>query len=181
MRRLRRPSRLAAAFTLVEALVAISITSIAASVLVLGIHASLQTTDEGLKQTIARGMAEQLLDQVLGASSIADLEGYEIEYDDVPAVDPWGVRLGTEDREGQKRHADFRAAGGVFDDCTTFFDRWLQDVEVSTLSESDLTTSLSEDEGQDCRVVDVRIAYVDPERGRRELIRLRRVVAYVQP
>jgi prepilin-type N-terminal cleavage/methylation domain-containing protein len=175
----RRAARHPAGFTLVEALVAISITAIAASVLLLGIQSSAQTTEETLKQTIALGMAEQLLDQVLGSSSISELEDYELTYDGVPAVDPWGVPMGTEDRGGEQRHPGFQAPGGVLDNSASFFDRWLQRVEVYPLSESDLTTSLTEEESSDCRVVEVRIVYDDPRRGRRELANLRRVVAYV--
>ena len=196
---LRRPSRPAAAFTLVEALVAISITAIAASVLVLGIHTSLQTTDEGLQQTIALGMAEQLLDEVLGARYHAvGVDGYQVSfgpswyerlgsgrerYDDIddyhalriqPPEDLWGVRLGTDDGQGGQRHPNFRAPAGLLD-------VWRQEVDVYYVDESDLASPLPYGQVSDYRAVEVRILVVDPGRGTRQLASLRRVVTYVPP
>ncbi len=195
----RRPLRLAAAFTLVEALVAISITAIAASVLVLGIHTSLQTTDETLKQTIATGLAEQLLDEVLGARYHAvGSDGYETSlgrssweaegsgrerYNDIddynglriqPPEDRWGVALGTEDGQGAQRHPGFFAPNGLLDN-------WRQEIDVYYVDATDLTTRLPLGQVSDYRAVEVRILYVDPHRGSRPVVNLRRVVAYVPP
>ena len=197
--RARRPSRLAAAFTLVEALVAISITAIAASVLVLGVHASLQTTDEAVEQTIALGMAEQLLDEVLGARYHAvGVDGYQVNfgpswyeqqgsgrerYDDVddyhglriqPPEDRWGVPLGRDDGQGGQRHPSFRAPAGLLDP-------WRQEVDVYYVAESDLASPLPYGQVSDYRAVEVRILVVDPEGGTRPLASLRRVVTYVPP
>jgi type II secretory pathway pseudopilin PulG len=197
--RLCRPFRLPAAFTLVEALVAISITAIAASVLVLGIHSSLQTTDEALQQTIALGMAEQLLDEVLGARYHAvGVDGYQIifgpswyeehgsgreryddidDYDDLrcqPPEDLWGVELGTDDGEGDQRHPNFRAPAGLLDP-------WRQEVDVYYVNPSDLASPLPLGQVSDYRAVEVRILLADPDRGTRPLASLRRVVAYVPP
>ncbi len=194
----RRAVRLRAAFTLVEALVAISITAIAASVLLLGVHASVQTTEEALKQTIALGMAEQLLDEVLGAryhDADAD-DGHEINlgpsgwegqgsgrerYDDVddyngvraePPEDLWGIELGTDDGEGDARHPSFRVPAG-------FLDHWRQEIDVYYVGAPDFTTP--SDPEKDYRAVEVRIYYNDPNGGSRELANLRRVVAYLPP
>jgi len=169
----RRRTRLPPAFTLVEALVAISITAIAASVLLLGIHSSLQTTDEALEQTIAVGMAQQVLDQVVGSATFDEIDSYENVVNQ-PPVDRWGIPLGDDDGEGGRRHPHFRAPAG-------FFDRWRQEIEVHPLSESDLTTPLPDGAASDYRAVEVRIVYDDPNRGPRELAKLRRVVAYVEP
>jgi len=194
----RRAVRLRAAFTLVEALVAISITAIAASVLLLGVHASVQTTEEALKQTIALGMAEQLLDEVLGARyhdeddehgkdvSLGS-EGDEVNgagrerYDDVddyhglraePPEDLWGIKLGTDDGEGDERHPNFRAPAG-------FLDHWRQEIDVYYVGAPDFTTPSGPE--KDYRAVEVRIYYNDPNGGSRELANLRRVVAYLPP
>jgi type II secretory pathway pseudopilin PulG len=195
----RRSARLPAAFTLVEALVSIAITAIAASVLLLGIQSSLQTTDEALHETVATGLARQLLDEILGARYHAvGFDGYQVvfgpstdetsgsgreRYDDIddfdglriqPAEDLWGVALGTDDGEGGQRHPGFWAPADVLD-------RWRQEVDVYYVDPSDLTTPLPSGQVSDYRVVEVRIVLVDPARGDRELARLRRVVAYVPP
>lgn len=195
----RRAVRLRAAFTLVEALVAISITAIAASVLLLGVHASVQTTEEGLRQTIALGMAEQLLDEVLGARYHAvGVDGLQISlgpsswerqgsgrerYDDVddyhgvraqPPEDLWGIELGTDDGEGDARHPNFCAPAGLLDP-------WRQEIDVYYVDESNLTVRLPAGQVSDYRAVEVRIYYNASNGGSRELAHLRRVVAYLPP
>ena len=192
-------ARIAAAFTLVEALLAISVAALAGSVLLLGITSSLQTTDEALQQTIANGMAQQLMDEVLGGrymelgctpydtylqpGSVEKAPGTRELYDDIddyngvrsqPPTDPWGIELGKDDGEGGERHPDFQAPAG-------FFDNWRQEIDVYYVGQSDLTTRLPAGQVSDYRAVVVRIVYVDPERGERVLAELRRVVAYVPP
>ena len=164
----RRRCRFPAAFTLVEALVAITITAIAASALLLGISSSLQTTSEAMEGAIALGMAKQLLDEIVGTDccsggaaatvgsrasfdSIADYDGFESS----PPKDCWGVELGYDDGEGGRRHPNFQAPPG-------FFDHWQQRVDVRRVD--------------DTNVVEVRIMHVDPDRGTRELARLQRVI-----
>ncbi len=188
-----------AGFTLVEALVAISITAIAASVLLLGIHASVQTTEEVFRRTIATGMAEQLLDEALGARYHATtVDGYQVSlgpswweqegsgrerYDDVddyhgvidePPEDLWGIALGTDDGQGDQRHPNFHVPAGFLDD-------WRQEVEVYYVDPSDFRRRLPYGQVSDYRAVEVRVFYVDPSGGTRELAKLRRVVAYLPP
>ncbi len=167
-----RRARVAAAFTLVEALLAISVAALAGSVLLLGITSSLQTTNEALQQTIANGMAQQLMDEVVGGRyhDVDDYDGVRRQ----PPTDPWGIELGKDDGEGGQRHPDFQAPAG-------FFDNWRQEIDVYYVGESDLTTALPAGQIRDYRAVVVRIVYVDPERGERVLAELRRVVAYVPP
>ena len=196
---IRRGARIAAAFTLIEALVSISIAAIAASVLLLGITSSVQTSNEALQQTIAHGMAQQLMDEVVGrryhdedagpyqttfTASFYERGGSGRErYDDVddydgirslPPTDPWGIELGKDDGEGGERHPGFQAPAG-------FFDNWRQEIDVYYVDPSDLTAALPAGQVSDYRAVRVRIVYVDPERGDRVLAELSRVVAYVPP
>ncbi len=184
-------------FTLVEALVAIAIAALAGSAMLLGTSSSLQTTDEALKRTIASGMAQQLMDEVVGQRYCAvGLDGrqwplgcnsWEAQgacrerYDDIddysgvryaPPKDPWGVGLGKDDGAGGTRPAAFQAPKGFIDD-------WQQEIDVFYVNENDLSTRLPSGQVSDYRVVEVRIVENDAKRGRRELIKLRRVVAYV--
>ena len=194
-RRRRRP----AAFTLVEALVSISIAAVAGSVLLLGITSSLQTTTEALEGTIANGMAQELIDEVVGGRYHAVGEdGYRIllgrswyegsgsgreRYDDIddydnlriqPPEDLWGIELGKDDGEGGARHPGCQAPAG-------FFKNWRQEIDVYYVDESDLSTRLPFGQVSDYRAVEVRIINNDPDRGPRELANIRRVVAYVPP
>ena len=195
----RRRFQTPAAFTLVEALVSISIAAIAGSVLLLGVTSSLQTTNEALEGTIADGMARQLMDEIVGGRyASVGVGGYQTtfspslweqagpgrsRYDDIddyhglriqPPKDPWGIALGTDDGEGGQRHPNFQASADMFDD-------WRQEVDVVYVDESDLTTPLSYGQVSDYRAVEVRIVKDDPNGGSRVLAQLRRVVAYVPP
>jgi len=188
-----------AGFTLVEALLAISITALAGSVLLVGTTTTLQTADEGLYQSIANGMAAQLMDEVAGNRYHAiGVDGRQIDlgptsyerrgsgrerYDDIddfngwrsaPPEDPWGITLGIDDGEGGKRHPAFCAP-------TRIFQNWRQEVDVYYVDEADLTRRLPFPQTSDYRVIEVRILHDDPQRGSRELAQLRRVVAYVPP
>jgi len=188
-----------AGFTLVEALVSIAIAAIAGSTLLLGITSSLQMTGESLEQTIAGGLAEQLMDEVLGGryasvgagghqttfeASAYELSGSHRErYDDVddydglrrlPPADAWGIPLGTDDGEGGLRHANLQVTNRMLDN-------WRQEVDVYYVDESDLSARLSAGQTSDYRMIEVRIVRVDPARGNRILAALRRVVAYVPP
>src|SRR5262245_37131325 len=53
------------AFTLIEALIALSITSLAGAVLLLSVQSSLETTVEAVQRTIADGIAQQTIDEIL--------------------------------------------------------------------------------------------------------------------
>jgi len=173
--------------------------ALAASVLMLGTTSSLQTTNEALRQTIAHGIAEQLIDEVVGTRyHSVGADPYQItftpsfyeqsgsgreRYDDVddydqvraqPPEDPWGTELGQGDGEGGIRHPAFRAPA-------EFFDNWQEEIDVYYVDESDPTARLPFGQVSDYRAVEVRIFYDDPDGGRRELVNLRRVVAYVPP
>ncbi len=186
-------------FTLVEALIGISILALASTVLLVGSSSSLQTTDEALKRTIAAGMAVQLMDEVLGATYCADRygghqfdlgrSGWESDgtgrerysdiddYDNVrsqPPTDPFGVPLGKDDGAGGLRHTAFRCSPG-------FVQHWRQEIDVFYVAEGDLSTPLPYGVASDYRLVEVRIVEQPPGKPARELARLRRVVAYVRP
>jgi len=182
-------------FTLVEATVAIALTSIAGSVLLLGTMSSLQNTDDSMRRTIAYGMAQQLMDEIMGCrymelggsatdatigpgsaeraagtralfDDIGDYNGYRCQ----PPKDMYGVVLGTDNGEGGQRYANFQCSAA-------FLQNWRQEVDVYYVSESDLTSALSSGQTSDYRAVEVRIMYIDPQRGSTELAKIRRVVA----
>jgi type II secretory pathway pseudopilin PulG len=193
----RRCPRRTAAFTLIEALLAVAIAAMAGSVLLLGLHSSLQATDEAIKQTIATGMAQQLIDEVVGNLYCAPgASGYDTylgcsswesqgkgreRYNDSddynglraePPKDPWGIALGADDGQGGQRHPAFQAPAGLFD-------HWRQEIDVYYVSETNPGTRLPPGQVSDYRAVEVRIVDDDPTRGPRQLVKLRRVVAYV--
>lgn len=194
IRAARRPG-----FTLLEALVAIAVAALAGSVLLAGINASVKVTDEAMNETIALGLAQQLMDEVLGCryleygssaypttlgpTTAEASTGTRSAFDDIgdfngvssrPPVDRWGIEVGQEDTGGTLRHASFRLPG-------SFFSRWREQVSVYYVSDSDPATALAAGRTSDTRAVEVSIVYVDPQRGERNLASLRRVVVYVPP
>jgi prepilin-type N-terminal cleavage/methylation domain-containing protein len=186
-------------FTLIEALVSIAVTAIAGSVLLLGTSASLETTNDAMQRTIAYGMAQQLMDEVVGCrymdlggspyanppqpsaaeaaagkrqpfDDIGDFNGYRCQ----PPKDFYGVALGTDDGQGGQRYSAFQVSTG-------YLQNWRQEIDVYYVSDTNLTTSLPANQTSDYRAVEVRIVYNDPKAGARVLAKIRRVVTYVAP
>lgn len=188
-----------AAFTLIEALAAITITAIAGSVLLLGTTSSIQSTDDALRRTVAYGMAQQLMDEAVGCrymelgSSPYDTTikpttaeaatGTRALFDDTgdfnayrsqPPKDFYGIALGADNGEGGQRNPTFQCNA-------TFLQNWRQEIDVYYVNDTNLTAQLPAGQTSDYRAIEVRIIYNDPTRGPSELAKLRRVIAYVAP
>jgi len=184
-------------FTLVEALVAISLTAMAGSVLLLGFTSAVETTHEAMQETIAQGIAGQLADEIVGCRYMAvDTTPYQVSlgpsawektpgtrerFNDIddfhgfaagPPEDPWGVPLGIDDQAGDERHPSFQVEDGYLDD-------WREEVKVYYVDPTDLSTPLAHGVTSDYRVVEVTIYYDSPDGRTLELAGVRRVVAYV--
>jgi prepilin-type N-terminal cleavage/methylation domain-containing protein len=195
----RRAGHSPRGFTLVEAMVAISLTAIAGSALLLGTTTSLRNADDAMRQTIAYGMAQQLMDEAVGCrymelggnaypttpgpnsdeiagsarklfDDIGDFNGYRCQS----PKDLHGVALGTDDGQGGQRNSAFQCRGD-------FFQYWRQEIDVYYVSDTNLSTRLPSGQTSDYRAVEVRIVYIDPNGETRQLAFLRRIVAYVPP
>jgi type II secretory pathway pseudopilin PulG len=184
----------AAAFTMLEALLAIVIAAMAGSILLLGIATSLQATKANMYAAIANGLAQQLMDEIVGCRYCelgvdpyqyplgpATDETTRQTYDDIddynglrtqPPTDFYGIALGKDDGVGGQRNPLFQAPSG-------FFANWKQEVDVYYVSSTDLQTELGPGLTSDYRMVEVRIIYNDPQRGPQVLAKLKRVVPYV--
>src|SRR5262249_53492117 len=135
-------------FSLIEALVALSITSLAGAVLLLSVQSSLGTTTEAVEQTIADGVAQQTLDEILtkryvgqgdtpllaslGAATAELLGSGTAIFDDTddyanyvaqPLKGSHGELLGTGDDSGNLRLNNFRVR-------SDFFQNWKVRVDV---------------------------------------------------
>ena len=185
-------------FTMVEATLAITLTALAGSAILLAINTSIDATSDMVNRTIAEGMAQQLVDEAVGATYGAvgagpyqtDLgpNSYETggngreRFNDVddytgittqPPKDLYGIALGTENGQGATRHASFQAPAN-------YFSRWRQKVEVYYVNASNFSLRLTGNNTSDYRCVDVKIEYNDPVRGWLTLAQERRVVTYLQ-
>lgn len=183
-------------FTLVESMLAMAILGIAGAALLIGTASNASTTRDALERTIALGMAQQLLDEILGmryceigvsptdssltpnASEVAG--GARKLFDDIddyngvrttPATDRYGKILGTDDGRGGTRYSAFQVPAD-------YFVGWKQNVDVQYVSETNFAAPLSSGVSN-YRRIRVWIT-VDQADGRtRTLADLTRVVANV--
>src|SRR5262245_61813386 len=137
-----------AGFSLIEAMIALSITSLAGAVLLMSVQSSLDTTVEAVDRTIADGVAQQVLDEVLtkrwvgagenpltttlGPVSSELLNGGTALFDDAddyagysaqPLKGSYGETLGMGDDSGNQRLENFRVR-------SDFFKNWRVRVDV---------------------------------------------------
>ncbi|MBI3466385.1 MAG: type II secretion system protein [Planctomycetes bacterium] len=192
----RRPPRnVSPGFTLVEAMAALTIISVAASALLLGISSTLESTTTAVEQAIAHGMAQQLLDEIAatrycepgispygtlgpgpgersGASRTAcdDIDDYH-GLRTQPPTDRFGIPLGEDNGAGGQRPQRQRVAPG-------FFSRWRQEVDLQYVSPANFSLPVAAG-ASDYKAVHVRIVRDDPVRGRQELVHLTRIFSNV--
>jgi type II secretory pathway pseudopilin PulG len=183
-------------FTFVEAMVAVAITAMAGAAILLGVSSSLQSTTNAMEQTVALGMAQQLIDELAGKryaeiptnpydsplgptsnelagpgrsrfTNLADYNGLS----SMPAIDPWAVQLGTDDGQGGQRDPSLQSA--------TYFANWQQSVEVYYVDPANLSNRLNGSQTSTYRAVEVHISIQDKSGALRPVLTLRRVFAYV--
>lgn len=184
------------AFTLIEAMVALSITAMAGAVLLLATEGLLDTTNDAVDRTIAQGLAAQLVDEVLGSRYCAADDPYETsmsgsswersgqgrerfnDTDDyngftaAPPEDVYGNLLAQGDANGNLRHPALRGS-------TTEFQKWNQKIEVYYVDPSDPTVRRPNSQPSDYRAVEVTIQRIEPGGAARPVASMRRVFCYV--
>lgn len=192
-RRTRRPG----GFSLIEALIALSITALAGSVLLLSVDSSLESTTEAVRRTIAEGMAQQLLDEMLtkqytepggGGGGLAallgptasELLGLGIErFDDVddflgyvaqPVEGVYGEVLGTGNDSGGLRLNSFRMR-------SDYFNNWRQRADVYFVDPNDHTVRSNTPTAY--RALEVNVEWIKPNGGVIPLARRKRIITYV--
>ena len=178
-RRERPAARGRSAFSLIEALIALTVTSMAGAVLLLGVQSSLDTTIEAVERTIADGIAQQTLDEVLtkrytaaggnplgtalgptvsellgsgGTALFGEFDAYA-GYVAQPIKGTWGESLGTGDDSGNLRLDNFRVR-------SDYFQNWRVRVDVYYVSPTNnLQTSATP---TNYRAVEVHVELVRP-------------------
>ncbi|HWA97919.1 MAG TPA: type II secretion system protein [Pirellulales bacterium] len=190
---MKRPSR--RGFTLIEAMVSLSILGVAGSAALLTLNQSVQSVDANVRNEIALGLAQQLIDELstkmymvpgdtpydtyLGPSStesslpgrqyndIDDYNGVRIQ----PPTDMWGIALTTDNGDGKTRDPGFQMFAGDLS-------RWHQQVDVFYVSDTALSTPLTSGTSN-YRMARVQILYDDPVRGTISLATISTVFSYV--
>ena len=176
-----------------EALVATSVTVLAGSAILLAVESSLSTTQAALEQSIAQGIAQQLLDEVaaakyppLGSTPQPPVTGgsrpRRADFDDIDdfhgyvsaPVDRWGQPLGTGTSQGGQHPAGLRLA----DD---YFRAWTTRIEVFFVSDTNLSQRLGAGQTSNHRAVQVTVSATKSDGSTRQLAVAQRVFAYVPP
>jgi type II secretory pathway pseudopilin PulG len=202
---LNRPSRSIAAdrranrigFSLIEALIALTITSMAGAVLLLSVQTALDTTIEAVEKTIADGLAQQAIDEILtkryvgaaenpltttlaassselksvGTSLFDDVDDYN-GYVALPLKGIYGEPLGTGDDNGNLRLDAFRVRGDYFQNWRLRVDVYYVDPN-NHLVKSTTPTNF--------RAVEVNVERLRTNGGVFPLASRKRVLAYVPP
>ena len=193
-----RRGRRGSGFTLVEAMVCITLIAFAGSALLLATQTSMESSEYAFEQNLARGIATQIIDEVMGrrysAAGASPFQypltaaAYEISspqkrilFDDSgdfnnyvsrPLRDPWAIELGQGDGAGGSRHVNFQ----LRDD---YFDNWSVAIRVYYANPADLSRNLTGSNTSGYRAVEVSVGKYDDDGTARRLATIRRVYGYV--
>lgn len=195
-RRVERRHGGRSAFTLVEALLGVTVTSVAGTAVLLGLSSSLNSADSSLEQLTATGLAQLYLDELSGQMYAESGNGPQgglgpgapetsaqgrTQYDDMddyhgltnqPPRDAWDVVYGDDNGAGGQRHPNFRLPSGVLANFRVA-------CEVYYVSATDMSTKLTGSLRSNYRAIHVRVYETETGRGERQLVDFRRVVGYV--
>ena len=195
-----RRHRRQAGFTLVEAMVAITLIALAGSALLLATQTSMDSSEYAFEQNLARGIVNQTIDEVMGRRyGAAGVSPYQfplvagsheitspqqrIRFDDTddfnnyssrPLRDPWAIKLGQGDGAGGSRHPNFQLR-------TDYFVDWEVAVRVYYADPSDLSQNLTGSSTSGYRALEVTVRKYDAEGHARRLATARRVYGYIPP
>jgi hypothetical protein len=194
----RRTSHARTAFSLVEALVALTITTLAGSVMLLAIESCLSTTSDAVDRMIADGLATQLLDEISvrrfmapgdspfsisgpnasesngsGRERFNDMDDYK-NFSARPAEGIWGEAIGTGNDSGGTRNSNFRVP-------TSYFANWRQRIDIYFVSDTNHSVRLAGSTTSNYRAVEVTIDYIHSDGRVIPLAKRRRVYAYLPP
>ena len=192
----RRDSR-RRAFTLIEATVAILITSMACSALMLSLTSATTTTDDAVRRYMANGIAQTMLDEITGMRYM-ELGGSPYDsglaagsdeqsgtgrsiYDDLddystitnqPPKDRNGQTLGNENGDTTARDPNFRVSASTMA-------RWSVQTECFYVNEGAFLTPLANTAGTNYRTIRVTVKFVPQTGSAITLSQLTRTFAYI--
>ncbi|MBP90870.1 MAG: hypothetical protein CMJ64_29860 [Planctomycetaceae bacterium] len=193
-----------AGFTLAEALVSITLISLAGSALLLATELTLDASADALEANVADGLANQMIEEILGLPYVEkgesasqqwwqlgpesdeysrpvvranydDMDDYRVLLARNPMTDEFAIELGQGDGGGGLRHPNFRLSD-------TYFDGWLLYVVIWHADESDLSANLYTGRSiSDFRAIEVSIWKRADDGTWSKLTSVRRVIGYVPP
>lgn len=190
-------------FTLAEALVSITLITLAGSALLLATELTLDSSVDALEAKVADGLAKQMIDEILGLAYVEkgespaqqlselgpesnesstplvranfdDIDDYRVVRSD-GLMDEFAIKLGQGDGRGGLRHPNFRFSDTTFDD-------WRLSIAIWHADESDLSKNLTSGTStSDFRAIEVSIWKQEDDGTASQLTKMRRVIGYVPP
>jgi len=191
-----RRNSLRAGVTLVEAMVATTLTMMIGSAVMLSLTAAITSAEYGQQRAIAQGIADQLLDEIAGCrfhapgsgplawplgvepgegptrascDDLDDFAGYT-----AAVVDPYGQPLGRDQGTGGLRPAAFRCPDHLLAS-------WRVAVNVYYVDESNPQVRLHSGQTSNLKAVEVLVLNNRDDGTTQTLAQARRVFAYVPP
>lgn len=179
-------------FTLIEAMVALGVTVMAGSAVLLGITSTLEFTEYAFDEEVAQGVAATLMDEIAGCSYCepgvsptqwplgpGPGESTRDKFNDIDdyhglsqgIVDRWGIPLGEDNGSGGYRDTNSQLPDN-------YFDGWTQSVIVYYVSEANPSAALAAGSTSLARSVEVSVTRLHNGKPQ-ELARIKRVFAYV--
>lgn len=186
-------------FSLMEAVVAMTIVAIAGSVLLLGVEATLESVVEQEEVIVADGIARQMLDEIQGQnwvdpalrgspyqnslsasadelaapgrSKFDDTDDYN-NYVATPPVNIAGAMLSSTDSSGDVLPDAFRPSSSKLTN-------WRCEVEVAYVSETDHATQLADNNPTNYRVIICRVYRQNLDDTWREVVQRERIISYI--
>lgn len=113
----RFPRHRRSGFSMVEALIAVTITTIGGAALLTSIGAAVHTSTDAAHRAVARGLAAQLIDEIAArrfpaSTNLLLAATSRISFDDIDDYDGWSARP-PQDREGLSIGIDGGTVSGV--------------------------------------------------------------------
>jgi type II secretory pathway pseudopilin PulG len=185
-------------FSLIEALMALTITSMAGAVLLLGAQSSLDATVEAVDRTIADGIAQQTIDEILtkrytapagnplttalaptlseilgtgGTALFSETDAYA-GFVAQPIKGLWGENLGTGDDSGNLRLDNFRVRSDYFNNWRLRVDLYYVDPSNHTLTSTTPTNF---------RMIEVNVELMRSNGSAFPLANRKRLITYIPP
>jgi hypothetical protein len=177
-------------FSMVEALIAVSITTIAGGALLSALGAAVLSSTEAAHATVARGLAAQLMDEIAAAGfPMGGVQGSTVSngsregFDDIDDYHQWserppatraGVPLGTDAAAAGMRLKELQADG-------QFLSQWTREVQVERVQPASNSASGWQPTSQQSnfRRVTVRVKLTDAQNNTQTLVENVRIFSHV--
>jgi hypothetical protein len=175
---------------MVEALIAVTITTIGGAALLTSVGAAVQTSTDAVHRAVARGLAEQMIDEIAAqrfpaATNPTPAGTSRSSFDDIDDYDGWSARP-PQDRQGLSMGTEGGTVSGAavprLDAMRPDLDligRFTRRVEVERIQPDSSSGWTVVSQHTNFRRVTVRVDYTDAQANTATLAEISRILTYV--